>query len=84
MTIDIKRTTNAQQWLKNHSCPAGQQRFLAGTLAEIMKNQTAIIFTLILTTLFSCKNDRKFPEVKKLSEYKNTQFIPTLEHKISN
>jgi hypothetical protein len=54
------------------------------TLAEIMKKQTAIIFTLILTTLFSCKNDRKFPEVKKLSEYKNTQFIPTLEHKISN
>ena len=48
-----------------------------------MKRHTAIIFTLILTTLFSCKNDRKFPEVKKLSEYKNTQFIPTLEHKIS-
>lgn len=49
-----------------------------------MKRQNAIIFTLILTTLFSCKNERKFPEVKKLSEYKNTQFIPTLEHKISN
>lgn len=49
-----------------------------------MKRQTAIILTLILTTLFSCKNDRKFPEVRKLSEYKNTQFIPTLEHKISN
>lgn len=49
-----------------------------------MKRQTAIILTLILTTLFSCQNDRKFPEVKKLSEYKNTQFIPTLEHKISN
>jgi len=49
-----------------------------------MKRQTGIILTLILTTLFSCKNDRKFPEVKKLSEYKNTQFIPTLEHNISN
>lgn len=49
-----------------------------------MKRQTAIILTLILTTLFSCNNDRKFPEVKELSEYKNTQFIPTLEHKISN
>ena len=48
-----------------------------------MKKQNAIILTLILTTLLSCKNDRKFPEVKKLSEYKNTQFIPTLEHKIS-
>lgn len=53
-------------------------------LAEIMKRQTAIILTIILTTLYSCKNDRKFPEVKKLSEYKNTQFIPTLENKISN
>lgn len=49
-----------------------------------MKRQTAIISTLILTTLFSCKNDRNFPEVKKLSEFENTQFIPTLEHKISN
>lgn len=49
-----------------------------------MKRQTAIILTLILITLFSCENDRKFPEVKKLSEYKKTQFIPTLEHKISN
>ncbi|KGO86078.1 hypothetical protein [Flavobacterium suncheonense] len=49
-----------------------------------MKKQTAIILTLFLTTLFSCKSDRNFPEVKKLSEYKNTQFIPTLEHKISN
>ena len=59
-----------------------------------MKRQTTIILTLILTTLFSCKNDREFndrefndrefQEVKKLSEYKNTQFIPTLEHKISN
>jgi len=27
--------------------------------------------------------ESKFPEAKKLSEYKNTQFIPTLEHKIS-
>jgi len=63
---------------------ASPQRFIQSALAEIMKSQTVIIFTLILTTLFSCKNDRKFPEVKKLSEYKNTQFIPTLEHKISN
>ena len=39
--------------------------------------------TLILTIFFSCENDRKFPEVKKLSDYENTQFIPTLEHKIS-
>ncbi len=49
-----------------------------------MKRQTTIILTLFLTTFFSCKNDRKFSEVENLSEYKNTQFIPTLEHKISN
>lgn len=42
-----------------------------------------ILFTLsLLIYLTSCKEHRKFPEVKKLSEYKNTQFIPTLEHKI--
>jgi hypothetical protein len=28
-----KNKNYRQQWLKNHSCPAGQQRFLAGTLA---------------------------------------------------
>jgi hypothetical protein len=28
--------------------------------------------------------DFKFQEVKKLSEYKGTQFIPTIEHQISN
>ena len=49
-----------------------------------MKKQTVFILILMLTTLYSCKNDRKFPEVKNLSEFKNTQFIPTLEHEISN
>lgn len=49
-----------------------------------MKKQNAILLTLILVTLFSCKSEKKFPEVKKLSEFKNTQFIPTLEHTISN
>lgn len=48
-----------------------------------MKRQTAIVLTLTLTALLSCRNDRSFSEVKKLSEFKNTQFIPTLEHKIS-
>jgi len=49
-----------------------------------MKKQTAIILTLILTILFSCKNDIKFSVVKNLSEFEKTQFIPTLEHKITN
>lgn len=48
-----------------------------------MKRKTTIILTLILITLFNCKKDRKFLEVKKLTEFKNTEFIPTLEHKIS-
>lgn len=42
------------------------------------------LYIIILTSLFSCKSDKKFTEVKKLSDYKNTQFIPTLENTISN
>lgn len=53
-------------------------------LTEIMKKQTVILLTFVFATLISCKDDRKFPEVKDLSEFKNTLFIPTLEHKISN
>jgi len=51
-------------------------------------NKYSIAFlTINLTILLSCynvNNDRKFSEGKNLSEYKNTQFIPTLEHEISN
>ncbi len=42
------------------------------------------LYIIVLTSLFSCKSDKKITEVKKLSDYKNTQFIPTLENKISN
>lgn len=42
------------------------------------------LYIIILTSLFSCKSDKKFTEVKKLSDYKNTQFIPTLENEISD
>ena len=48
-----------------------------------MKKQVAIIFNLIMTIFFSCKDDRDFPEAKKLSAYKSTEFIPTLEHETS-
>jgi hypothetical protein len=41
-------------------------------------------YIIILTSLFSCKSDKKTTEVKKLSDYKNTQFIPTLEDEISD
>ncbi|MCC7454560.1 MAG: hypothetical protein IT222_10370 [Crocinitomix sp.] len=53
-----------------------------------MKKNKVIISTFILTAIFSCaeiiKDESRFPEVKNLTEYKNTTFIPTLEHKISN
>ena len=65
-----------------------------------MNRNTTTILMLILLTLLSCKNDsqssdepsnklsdkkeNKFPELRKLSEFKNTEFIPTLEHKISD
>ncbi len=48
-----------------------------------MKKQITIILILILTTIFGCKNHNIFLEVEKLSEFQNTQFIPTLEHEIS-
>lgn len=50
---------------------------------EIMKLNRFVIFTIIITILYSCKNESRFPAVKNLAEYKNTTFIPTLEHKIS-
>ncbi len=41
-------------------------------------------YIIILTTLFSCNNDKIFTEVKNLSDFKKTLFIPTLENTISN
>lgn len=64
-----------------------------------MKLQRRLLTLIAFLAFFSCKNDNvkikieekitsdieiKFPEVKKLSEYNKTHFIPTLEHKISN
>jgi len=44
---------------------------------------TVIVVALAsLTSFQSQQEERKFPQVKKLSEYKNTDFLPTLEHKI--
>lgn len=49
-----------------------------------MKTHTLTLLILVFSTLFSCSNDdRRFSDVKNLSEYKNTQFVPTLEHEIS-
>jgi len=42
-----------------------------------------LILTIILTTIWSCQSDRKFPELKNLSDYKETEFLPTLENTIS-
>ena len=46
-------------------------------------NKKISILALIFTILFGCKKDSKFPEVKNLSEFSHTQFIPTLENQIS-
>lgn len=63
-----------------------------------MKRYCLIILTTIMTTLWGCNNDnkklpeteklsndnRRFPEVRKLAGFKQTEFLPTLEHEISN
>jgi len=36
------KITNAQHELKNHSCPAGQQRFLAQSLNHILRQTSNI------------------------------------------
>ncbi len=43
-----------------------------------MKKQKPIIAVLIVLTLWGCKNN-PFPEVKKLTEFKKTVFLPSLE-----
>ncbi len=45
--------------------------------------KSILLSALIITSLISCQNEREFSEVKNLSEYANTEFIPTLEHQIS-
>ncbi len=49
-----------------------------------MKKLIATALILALAIFFIYKNDRKFSSVKKLSEFKKTEFTPTLEHGISN
>jgi hypothetical protein len=39
---------------------------------------------ILLLLLFGCKKEAIILKVKNLSQYKKTDFIPTLEHKISN
>ncbi|WP_018342211.1 hypothetical protein [Cytophaga aurantiaca] len=49
-----------------------------------MKKHISIVsLILFLFTIWSC-NNREFAEVKKLSEYKKTSFLPTLEHSINS
>lgn len=49
-----------------------------------MKKRAVILLAITLTSVFSCKNEKKFSEGKKLAEFKKTEFVPTLENKISN
>lgn len=48
-----------------------------------MKRYYPILLTTILTTFLGCSDDRKFPEVRNLTFYKETEILPTLEHAIS-
>lgn len=48
-----------------------------------MQQIKILLFILIVIVIQSCKTDRAFPEVKKLTEFKSTDFVPTLEHKIT-
>jgi len=49
-----------------------------------MRRHKIAVLIVIISTLWSCTNDdRKFQKVMKLSEYKQTEFLPTLENKIS-
>jgi len=42
------------------------------------------VWLLFLVGLVGCQTGSKFPEVKKLSEYKKTNFVPTLESSFSS
>ena len=43
----------------------------------------SVFLFFLITSLWNCKNTaRTFQEVKNLSEYSGTEFIPTLENKI--
>lgn len=46
-----------------------------------MKTKSTILLLFIFLT--ACQQDRTFPEVKKLTEYQATEFVPTLENEIS-
>lgn len=48
-----------------------------------MKKKSLALSALILMGILSCKTERQFSEGKKLSEFKKTQFIPTLEHQVT-
>lgn len=43
-----------------------------------------ILLTSLVLNFFSCKEKQKFPEVKNFMEFKQTNFIPTLENRLTN
>ena len=47
-----------------------------------MTKQITVLLILLLAVLSACNKGREFTEVKQLSEFEGTEFIPTLEHKI--
>jgi hypothetical protein len=47
-----------------------------------MKFQKFLLLNIFIF-FFSCNEESKFPKVKELSEFEKTEFIPTLEHKVT-
>lgn len=52
------------------------------SVAFIKKIKLGVSIFIVLSIVLSCGETRDFPAVKKLEEYKATEFLPTLEHKI--
>jgi hypothetical protein len=47
-----------------------------------MKFQKFLLLNIFIF-FFSCNEESKFPKVNELSEFEKTEFIPTLEHKVT-
>jgi hypothetical protein len=48
-----------------------------------MKIKIQLSVLLLILSFFCCKKQENFPKVKNLSEFKDTELMPTLEHHFS-
>lgn len=70
-----KNKNYRQQWLKNHSCPAGQQRFLTETL-PVITAMRKILLPFLLTLIFACNQQTKTAE--QVGEFSSDTLINTV------